>query len=84
LPSIRACTIERMNDNIDMETSKKSRSAEEPESQVQPAKDEEEPLKNEALSPASAEAKDEATDETAEGEPGTFDRVYEHGRQMGF
>jgi hypothetical protein len=65
-----------MNDNIDMETSKKSRSAKKPGPQDQPLKDAEEPLKNKSIPPQSAEAKDE--------EPGTFDRVYEHGRQMGF
>jgi hypothetical protein len=69
-----------MNDNIDMETSKKSRGAEKPGPQDQPLKDADEPLKNKSIPPQSTEAKDEESDE----EPGTFDRVYEHGRQMGF
>lgn len=73
-----------MNDNIDMETSKKSRRAGEPGPQDQPLKDAEEALKNKAIPPQSAEAKEESADKSPEEEPGTFDRVYEHGRQMGF
>jgi hypothetical protein len=73
-----------MNDNIDMETSKKSGCAEKPGPQDQPLKDAEEPLKNKSIPPQSADAKDESADESPDEEPGTFDRVYEHGRQMGF
>lgn len=72
-----------MNDNIDMETSKKSRSVKEPGPQDQPLKDDDEALKNKLSSPP-AETKKEPPAESAEEEPGTFDRVYEHGRQMGF
>jgi hypothetical protein len=71
-----------MNDTIDMETSKKSRSVKEPGPQDQPLKDDDEALKNKLSSPP-AETKKEPP-ESAEEEPGTFDRVYEHGRQMGF
>lgn len=72
-----------MNDNIVMETSKKSRSAKEPGPQDQPLKDDDEALKNKLSSPP-VETKKEPPAESAEEEPGTFDRVYEHGRQMGF
>ncbi|HEU4679881.1 MAG TPA: hypothetical protein VFS35_10200 [Terrimicrobiaceae bacterium] len=72
-----------MNDNIDMETSKKSGSAKEPGPQDQPLKDDDEALKNKLSSPP-AEKKKEPPAESSEEEPGTFDRVYEHGRQMGF
>jgi hypothetical protein len=74
-----------MNDNIDMETSKKSLSPKEPGPQDQPLKDQEKALKNQVKTPPSTETKDESPDKTQEEEePGTFDRVYEHGRQMGF
>ena len=71
-----------MNDNIDMETPKKSRSAPEPGPKDQPLKDEENTLQNKASSPPAE--KQESPEESPEEEPGTFDRVYEHGRQMGF
>lgn len=73
-----------MNDNIDMETSKKSLSPKEPGLQDQPLKDQEKALKDPAKTPPSAETEDESPDKAQEEEPGTFDRVYEHGRQMGF
>jgi hypothetical protein len=72
-----------MNDNIDMETSKKSLSPKEPGPQDQPLKDQEKALKNQVKTP-STETEDESPDKAQEEEPGTFDRVYEHGRQMGF
>jgi hypothetical protein len=72
-----------MDDNIDMDTSKQPRSAEEPGPQDKPLKDAEEALKDKTTPPPASNAKDE-TDESQDEEPGTFDRVYEHGRQMGF
>jgi hypothetical protein len=77
-----------MNDNIDMETSKQSRHAKEPRPQDRPLKDAGEVLKKKkTLSPSQPVGeKDKLPDEsTAQDEElGTFDRVYEHGRQMGF
>jgi hypothetical protein len=77
-----------MNDNIDMEASKESRKAEEPGPQDEPLKDAEEALKKKKTSPPSqptAEKEEPSDESTAEDEePGTFDKVYEHGRQMGF
>lgn len=71
-----------MNDNIDMETPKQSGRAQEP---GPPLKDAEEALKNKTIPPPqSPDTKDTVPDESQEDEPGTFDRVYEHGRQMGF
>jgi len=79
--------MKRMNDTIDMETSKQSRNAEEPGPQDQPLKDAGEPLKKKTIPPSQpVEEKDELADESPaqDEEPGTFDKVYEHGRQMGF
>jgi hypothetical protein len=70
-----------MNDNIDMETPKQSRRAQEP---GPPLKDAEEDLKNKTIPPPQSADKDPVPDESQDDEPGTFDRVYEHGRQMGF
>ena len=65
-----------------MDTSQQSRSGEEPGSK-------DEPLKKAIQSGKQAGEKEAQDDETEEllaqdEEPGTFDRVYEHGRQMGF
>lgn len=79
-----------MSDTTGMETSQHSRSGEEPGPQDQPLKETEGPLKEKAIPPeqpaGEKEAEDNQADElnTEDGEPGTFDRVYEHGRQMGF
>jgi len=70
-----------MNDNIDMETPKQSRRAQE---LGPPLKNAEEDLKNKAIPPPQSADKDPVPDESQDEEPGTFDRVYEHGRQMGF
>ena len=72
-----------------MDTSQQSRSGE-PGSKDEPLKEAEGPLKEKAIpSGEQAEEKTAQDDETDEPlaqdeEPGTFDRVYEHGRQMGF
>jgi hypothetical protein len=79
-----------MSDTKVMDTSRQSRSGEELGPQDQTLKKEEGLLKEK---PTSSEeknkkkaAEDPEVDESLEGdeEPGTFDRVYEHGRQMGF
>lgn len=70
-----------------MDTSRQSRSGEGPGPQEQPLKDTEGSLKEKATQPAGEKpAEDEETDESLgqDEAPGTFDRVYEHGRQMGF
>ena len=79
-----------MSDTIDMDTSQQSRSEEEPGSKDEPLKEAEGPFKEKAI-PSGKQAGEKAAqdDETEEllsqdEEPGTFDRVYEHGRQMGF
>jgi hypothetical protein len=79
-----------LSDTIDMDTSQQSRSGEEPGSKDEPLKEAEGPFKEKAI-PSGKQAGEKAAqdDETAElpaqdEEPGTFDRVYEHGRQMGF
>ena len=64
-----------------METSKQSIGPEKPKDQ---AKDAEQPVKKQASPAQSPDPKDESPDTSHEEEPGTFDRVYEHGRQMGF
>ena len=66
-----------LNDNMDMETSKQSMGPEKPKEELTEV---EPPIQKQAGSARSPDAKDESPDE----EPGTFDRVYEHGRQMGF
>ena len=80
--SIRTCKNGRLNDNIDMETSKQSTGAEKPKEDE--SKDAEQPVKNETDPARSADAKDPSPETSPDEEPGTFDRVYEHGRQMGF
>jgi hypothetical protein len=79
----------RLSDIMLMDTSQQSRSGEEPGPQEQPLKEAEGPLKEKAVppeQPAGEKAQDDETDESLvqDEEPGTFDRVYEHGRQMGF
>lgn len=71
-----------MNDNIDMETSKQSTGLEKPEEDE--SKDVEQPVKSETGPARSADPKDQSPDTSPDEESGTFDRVYEHGRQMGF
>jgi hypothetical protein len=67
---------------MDMETSKQSTGPEKSKAQ---SKDLEQPVKPKQTSPArSLESKEESPDASSDEEPGTFDRVYEHGRQMGF
>jgi hypothetical protein len=73
-----------------MDTSQQSRSGEEPGSKDEPPKEAEGPFKEKAI-PSGKQAgqkaaQDDETDELLgqDEEPGTFDRVYEHGRQMGF
>jgi hypothetical protein len=79
-----------MSDTISMEQSKQSRGGEEPGSQDQPLKEAEGPLKEKAIPPGKPVGEKTTEDDETEElpgpdeEPGTFDRVYEHGRQMGF
>jgi hypothetical protein len=81
--------FESMNDTTGMDTSQKSRIGKKPGPQDKPLKEAEGPLKKKAT-PSGPKAEEKAPqDETDESlaqdeEPGTFDRVYEHGRQMGF
>jgi hypothetical protein len=77
--------FQMMSDTTDMDTSQKSRIAEEPGPQDEPLKEEESPLKKKST-PSGEKAPEEETKELLpeDEEPGTFDRVYEHGRQMGF
>jgi hypothetical protein len=87
---ILARRILAMSDIVGMDTSQKSRSGEEPGPQDQTPKKEDAALKEKPIASGEQEKKKaqesvemdepEAEDE----EPGTFDRVYEHGRQMGF
>jgi hypothetical protein len=65
---------------MDMETSKESTGTEKPKDESK----EVEPVKNPTGSARSPEPKDESPNTSPDEEPGTFDRVYEHGRQMGF
>jgi hypothetical protein len=65
-----------------METSKQSTGLEKPEEDE--SKDVEQPVKSETGPARSADPKDQSPDTSPDEEPGTFDRVYEHGRQMGF
>jgi hypothetical protein len=79
-----------LSDTIDMDTSQQSRSGEEPGSKDEPLKETEGPFKGKAIPSGKRAgekaAQDDETDEllAQDEEPGTFDRVYEHGRQMGF
>jgi hypothetical protein len=79
-----------MSDIVAMETPQHSRSGEEPGPQDQPLKETEGPLKEDAVPPEQHAGEKAAADNQADElnaedeEPGTFDRVYEHGRQMGF
>ena len=66
---------------MDMETSKQPIGAEKPEDE---SKDAKHPVKNETSPLQSPDAKDQSPETSPDEEPGTFDRVYEHGRQMGF
>ena len=66
---------------MDMETSKRSTGTEKPKDE---SKEIEQPVKNQTGSARSPEPKDESPKTSPDEEPGTFDRVYEHGRQMGF
>ncbi len=80
----------RLSDIVHMEESKQSRSGEGPGPQDRPLKEAEDPLKEKAISPSQPAGEKAAEDQETEKlpapdeEPGTFDRVYEHGRQMGF
>ena len=80
----------RLSDIVHMEESKQSRSGEGPGPQDRPLKEAEDPLKEKAISPGQPAGEKAAEDQETEElpapdeEPGTFDRVYEHGRQMGF
>jgi hypothetical protein len=73
-----------------MDTSQQSRSGEEPGSKDEPLKEARGPFKEKAIpsgkQAGEKEAQDDETEEllAQDEEPGTFDRVYEHGRQMGF
>ena len=75
-----------MDDISGMDTSRKSRSGEEPDPQDEPLKETEGPLKNKTTSKTPGKTPQDETQESPveDEEPGTFDRVYEHGRQMGF
>jgi hypothetical protein len=80
-----------MSDITAMETSQESRGGETGPLQDEPLKKEEGPVKDKKVSSSSGTPLDpKAPGEKADvppgtdEEPGTFDRVYEHGRQMGF
>lgn len=79
--SIRRCRSGLLSDNIDMETSKRSTGTEKPKEK---SKDVEQPIKKQTSAARSSDPKDESPETAPDEEPGTFDRVYEHGRQMGF
>ena len=66
---------------MDMETSKQSTGIEKLKDE---SKEVEQPVKNQTGPARSPDPKDESPDTSPDEEPGTFDRVYEHGRQMGF
>ena len=66
---------------MDMETSKQSTGTEKPKDE---SKEVEQPVKNQTDPAQSPDPKDESPETSPDEEPGTFDRVYEHGRQMGF
>ncbi|HEY5742997.1 MAG TPA: hypothetical protein VIS99_10695 [Terrimicrobiaceae bacterium] len=75
-----------MHDTSNMDTNQ-SRRKDEPGPQDHPLKDEEEALKKQdPTSSSQLPQKDELADESTveDKELGTFDKVYEHGRQMGF
>jgi hypothetical protein len=78
-----------MNDTTGMDTSQESRTGDKPGPQDQPLKEAEGPLKKKTTPSGQKIEEDTPQDEADETlaqdeEPGTFDRVYEHGRQMGF
>ena len=75
-----------MDDSRGMDTSRKSRRGQEPGPQDEPLKEAEGPLKNKTTSKTPGKTPQDETQESPveDEEPGTFDRVYEHGRQMGF
>jgi hypothetical protein len=64
-----------------METSKESTAAKKSKDE---SKEGEQPVKNQTDPAQSPDPKNESPDTSLDEEPGTFDRVYEHGRQMGF
>jgi hypothetical protein len=66
---------------MDMETSKRSTAS---ETLKDDSKEVEQPIKTQTGAAKSPNLKDESPDASSDEEPGTFDRVYEHGRQMGF
>jgi hypothetical protein len=66
---------------MDMETSKQSTGTEKPKDE---SKEVEQPVKNQTGPARSPDSKNGSPDTSPDEEPGTFDRVYEHGRQMGF
>ena len=66
---------------MDMETSKQPVGAEKPKEE---SKNAEQPVKDQTRAVQSPDAKDQSPETSPDEEPGTFDRVYEHGRQMGF
>jgi hypothetical protein len=66
---------------MDMETSKQSTGTVKPKDE---SKDVEQPIKNQTSAARSPDPKDQSPETSSDEEPGTFDRVYEHGRQMGF
>ena len=65
-----------------METSKQSTGPE--KSKEDESKNVEQPVKSVTDPARSADPKGPSPDISPDEEPGTFDRVYEHGRQMGF
>jgi hypothetical protein len=78
-----------MNDSTGMDTSKEPPAGDKPGPQDQPLKEAEGPLKKKTT-PSGQKIEEETPQDEADEtlaqdeEPGTFDRVYEHGRQMGF
>jgi hypothetical protein len=64
-----------------METSKQSTAAKKSKDE---SKEGEQPVKNQTDPAQSPDPKNESPHTSLDEEPGTFDRVYEHGRQMGF
>jgi hypothetical protein len=79
-----------ISDTICMDVSHESRIGEDPGPQDQPLKKQKAAFK-EGPNSEKQKSEDKAAEDTSEEaalaadeEPGTFDRVYEHGRQMGF